>query len=262
MNSITKNALGVAIIIGILLFAIVALQYVDSYSKSIEPSSFRSFSVSGEGKSVAIPDIAEFSFSVITQGGTDIETLERENVEKTNAAIDFVKANGVEDKDIKTQNFRLEPRYQHFSCPRSFFEEAKPCPPSEIVGYTVAQSVLVKVRDFGTIGKILSGVVQEGANSVSQLAFTLDDRDAKETEARTEAIKKAQEKARAIAEAGGFKIGRLLSIQEGGSPVFPPYAYIESLDRGTGGGLSAPVPSIEPGSQEVKVNVVLRYEID
>lgn len=262
MNNLPKNALTISIIVGILVFSIAALQYVDSYSKSIEPSSFRSFQVSAEGKVVAIPDVAQFSFSVIIQGGTDIESLQNENIEKTNKAIDFVKTSGVEDKDIKTQDFRLNPDYQSFSCPRSFGGEVTPCPPPKIVGYTVTQTVLVKIRDFAMIGKILSGVVEEGANSVSQLSFTIDDRDAKESEARTEAIKKAQEKAEAIAEAGGFSIGRLLSIQEGSSPVFPRFAFAEALDSGIGGAVPAPAPTIEPGSQDVVVNVTLVYEID
>ena len=91
-------------------FAYAAIVYVQAYSKSIEPSSFRSFSVTGQGEVTAIPDVAQFSFSVITQGGVDIASLQETNVNKVNDAIAFVKSNGVEDKDIKTLNFSLELR--------------------------------------------------------------------------------------------------------------------------------------------------------
>ena len=51
------------------ILAISSLLFANIYSKSIEPSSYRSFSVSGEGKITAIPDVAQFTFSLITEGG-------------------------------------------------------------------------------------------------------------------------------------------------------------------------------------------------
>ncbi|MEK7510414.1 MAG: SIMPL domain-containing protein [Patescibacteria group bacterium] len=258
MNNTIKTALGVAIIMGIFLFGYAALQYVDSYSKSIQPSSFRSFSVTGEGKVVAIPDVAQFTLSVITQGGLNIEKLQRENVEKANGAIEFVKSKGVDPKDVKTITFQLEPRYQHFSCP----ERGGPCPPPEIVGYTIMQTVSVKIRDFTKIGEIFSGVVTKGANSVSQLSFTIDDPEEIQSEARTQAIQKAQEKAKSIAKAGDFRIGRLLSIQEGGYYPPPFYEYARGADLAPSLPQATKAPTIEPGSQEIKVNVTLVYEIE
>lgn len=262
LTQMKSFSLFVAVLV-LVAFAYAAIVYVQAYSKSIEPSSFRSFSVTAQGKVTAIPNVAQFSFGVITQGGVDIASLQKTNVEKVNDAIKFVKSNGVEDKDIKTLNFSLEPRYQFFSCPpRPFGSEVEPCPPSEIVGYTVRQTVQVKVRDFETIGDILSGVVENGANSVSQLSFTIDDPDAKQAEARNEAIQKARQKAKDIAKAGGFSVGRLLSLQEEG--FFPPPIFrFESAQAGIGGALdAAPAPTIEPGSQEVNVTVTLVYEID
>lgn len=238
-------------------FSLAALWYVRSYSLVIEPSSFRSFTVSGEGKAVAIPDIAEFSFSVLTQGGKDLGALQKENTVKMNRAIGVIKAAEVDDKDIKTQQYSVEPRYQYFSCRYdvSADSESKPCPPPEIVGYTVQQSVAVKVRDFEKVGNLLAEVVQSGANSVSQLSFTIDDRTEVTNQARAEAIAKAKEKAKSIAKAGGFRLGRLLSIEEGGG-YMPIYSFGMSPMEA-----KAPAPSIEPGSQEIQVSVTLKYEI-
>lgn len=254
MSNRIKNYLGVAAIIAMFMLAFAAWNYADSYSKSIQPSSFRSFSVSGEGKITTIPDVAQFTFSVITQGGKEIGKLQGENTEKVNKAIEFVKSNGVEAKDIKTQNYNLEPRYQYYSCPK----EGGPCPPPDIVGYTVTQTVLVKIRNFDKIGDILSGVIKNGANEVSQLSFTIDDPTKLEDQARAEAIEKAKEKAKSVAKAGGFRIGRLLSIEEGGyyPKAMPLYGLrTETVSAG------APAPTIEPGSQEVTINVTLKYEI-
>ncbi len=254
-----KNYLNIAIIIVLFIFAFSAMSYVNSYSKSIQPSSFRSFSASGEGKITAIPDIAQFTFSVITEGGKGIVELQKENTGKVNKIISFIKSSGVKDKDVKTQNYNLDPRYQYYSCPVKQ-DSVEPCPPAEIVGYTITQTVSVKIRNFEKIGDIMTGVVQNGANSVSQLSFAIDDPSFIQDKAREEAIGKAKARTELIARAGGFNVGKLLSIDENNYPV-PVYGY------GIGGGMEKSAvlsvsPQIEPGSQEITVNVVLRYEIE
>lgn len=253
-----KNYVGIAVIISLLLVGASAWSYAVSYSKQIQPGSFRNFSVSGEGKVVAVPDIAQFTFSVITEGGKNVADLQKQNTEKVNKAIEFVKKNGVGAKDVKTQQYSIEPKYQYHSCPR----DGGVCPPPSIVGYTVRQTVLVKARDFGKIGDLLSGVVQNGANSVSELQFTIDDPTEVQNEARAEAIKKAKEKAELIAEAGGFSLGQLLAIDESGAPYLMYERYSAMKTMGIGGGMDeAPSPTIEPGSQDVTISVTLRYEI-
>jgi uncharacterized protein YggE len=114
----------------------------------------------------------------------------------------------------------------------------------------------VKIRDFAKIGEVVSGVVGSGANSVSELSFAIDDPTAVQNQARGEAIDKARNKARAIAEAGDFSIGRLLSIDENAPGQPPVYGVGGAMDEKA---LSA--PTIEPGSQEVVVTVNLTYEI-
>ncbi|OGF81890.1 hypothetical protein A2930_00235 [Candidatus Giovannonibacteria bacterium RIFCSPLOWO2_01_FULL_45_34] len=278
MNEKLKGYLGWAGIafIGVLSFAV--LSYVQTYANSIEPGTYRSFSVSGEGKVVAVPDVAEFSFSVITQGGKDLGSLQKENTTKVNKVIEFIKSKGVAAKDIKTQNYSVEPRYTNYSCkPRPMMYElpgssglsgagtviAYPvdssCPPPDITGYTINQYVSVKVRDFTKTGELLSGVVTNGANSVSQLFFTIDDPTVLKNQARAEAIAKAQAEAKNTARAAGFRLGRLLSIDEGyGGPIY----YTKSMVAdGRGGGMPEAAPTIEPGSQDITVTVNLRYEI-
>lgn len=269
IKPIIKNLIGVSIIIVLLVFSYAAVVYVGTYSRSVEPGSYRSFSVAGEGKVVVVPDVASFTFSLITQGGKDLGKLQRENTERVNRASAFIKSEGIEDQDVKAENYSVEPRYQYFNCNPVILREsggegARPCPPPEIVGYTISKTVSVKVRekDFSKIGGLLSGVVSAGANSVSQLSFTVDDPTKLENEARGKAIAQAQEKAGMIAKAGGFGVGRLISIQEGGGYYPQPmYRALEAKVAFDGAGV-APTPAVEPGSQDVIVNVTLVYEIE
>lgn len=242
--------------VSLLLLAIAALSFVRTYSRVAEPASFRSFNVSGEGKAVGIPDIATFNFQVITEGGKDVAALQKENTDKVNAAIAYLKDQKVDEKDIKTQSYSLDPRYSYCSGNRA-------CPPPEITGFTIRQMVEVKVRDMGNVGKLMSGVISKGANSTNGPVFSIDDPTKVQNEARAEAIAKAKAKAEDLANAGGFKLGRLLSIEEGiSSAPQPLYAYgmggagvsMKSVDQA--------IPTIQPGSQDVNVTVSLKYEID
>jgi len=245
MDNRIKNTIGISVII-----ALLALVYgVMQYGKSIE--STRSFTSQGAGKVIAIPDIAQFAFGVVTEGGTDVSSLQNENSIKANSIIEFLKAQGIESKDIKTQSYSIEPRYQYFSCP---FDRVGVCPPAEIVGYIVQNSVYVKIRDFSKIGPILAGTVEKGANSVSQVSFTIDNILGLQQQAREEAIQKAKEEARRVAKAAGFRLGRLVSLNKGGFGILPVFQASEAKGDTT-------PPVLEPGSQEVTVTVTLTYEI-
>lgn len=255
MDIRVKNYLGWALILSVLIIAVSGIAYVKVYYKSIP--SMRTFSVSGEGEVVAVPDVAQFSFSLITQGGMDMTDLQEENSSKMNNAIDYLKSAGVDKKDIKTENYNLSPRYESDECPL-YVSYCRPSLNPKIVGYTITQSVGVKIRDFSKVGEILAGIAKEGVNSVSGISFDIDEPEELQNEARKKAVDQAQAKAKDIAKVAGFKVGRLVSINESNWQIYKE----SSMARGMGGAVDVAIaPSIEPGSQEVVANVTLVYEI-
>lgn len=242
----------------LLLFTIAVFWYVNAYSRSVVPE--RTFTVSGEGKAVAVPDIATLSIGVLTEGGKNLTDLQKQNTEKINRIISYLKEQGIDQKDIKTEYYNISPRYQSVPCPiysQTYPEIIRPCPSSqEITGYSISQTISVKVRNLSKAGDILAGAVDRGANTVYGPNFTIDDPIGFQNEAREEAIKQAREKAKSMAKAGKFRLGKLVSIQEGYSYPGPiAYSGIEVK--------TSPPASlvIEPGSQEVVINVTLTYEI-
>jgi len=268
MKDNIKNYLGWALVLLTLVLVFVSISYVSAYKRSIP--AMNTFGVSGEGKTVIVPDVAEFNFGVITEGGVEVTKLQADNTAKVNKAIGYLKVKKIASKDIQTIGYNVSPRYRNKFCEAQEIDSygpvaasRVPCPPEksvEIVGYTVTQTVSVKIRDFKIVGEVLTGVVESGANTVSQLNFTIDDPEAARADAREKAIKLAKDKARAIAGAAGFNIGRLVSIDEGG--YYPSPMYF-SKGAAMGGEMEVAVaPTIEPGSQEVVVTVNLRYEID
>lgn len=237
------------------LFIIAVFWYVNAYSRSVVPE--RTFTVSGEGKIVAVPDIAQLSIGVLTEGGKNLTDLQKQNSEKINKIISYLKEQGINEKDIKTEYYNISPRYQSTPCPvylQTYPEIIRPCSPGspEIIGYSISQNLSVKVRDLSKAGNILGGAVERGANTVYGPNFTIDDPVGLQNQAREEAFKQAREKAKTMAKAGGFRVGKLVSINEGFSG--PPIIYGLEAKGGAG-------PSIEPGSQEIIVIITLTYEI-
>ena len=233
--------------------------HMKTYARSVPP--VRTFTVQGEGKVIAIPDIALVSLSILTEGGKDLAALQKENTEKGNAIIAYLKESGVDKKDIQTQSYRISPRYQNYSCGGQLLGSAEPCPPSEIVGYAIFQEITVKVRDLSAAGSLVSGVVAQGANTVSGPDFTIDEPEMLQNEARAKAVASARVKAFAMAKAGGFRLGKPVSIYEGYATPFPVRYALDSKAEGMGGDMAFPAPAFEPGSEDISATVSVAYEI-
>lgn len=240
--SLLNIALAVAIIV--LLLTGNALW---RYGKSVFPA--RVINVSAEGKAVVSPDVVNLSFSIVSEG-KDPEKLQNDNNAKINAAINFVKEQGIDAKDIKTAGYNLVPRYEYDEKRRTSF----------ISGYTLTQTVLIKVRDLNRVAKILSGLPERGINQIGALSFDIDDPDKFLNKARQDAFEKALAKAKSMASQNGVRIRRVINFGEF-SGGFPPPIPLEAAALGRGGPAPVVQPSIEPGSQEVKVQVNVTYEI-
>lgn len=257
MSPSLKNLLALALVVSLAGFLYFGFSLTRTYDRSSEPTNFRSFTVQGDGKAVGVPDVASFTFQVITEGDEDLAKLQSDNATKMNAAIAFVTKQGIDKKDIATTGYSIQPRYENVICD---YRAGSTCPPAEIVGYTVQQTTHVKIRDFTLISPLLTGVVANGANSVTDIRFALDNPTSVENEARAEAIEKAKEKAKSIAEAGGFTLGRLLEISEGYISPSVSYRGGAMMDM-VGSKEAAVAPTIEAGSQEIQIQVYLKYEI-
>ncbi len=169
-------------------------------------------SVQGEGEVLAKPDIGTFSFSVRAEG-VDAAAAQEASAEDTNAILAFLDSEGVEEKDVKTQNYNLNPKYRYEErvCVSGSF-----CPPGERVidGYEVNQSVTVKVRDLDAAGDLISGVGERGATNISSLQFTIDDESTLEAEARAKAIADAKTKAKLLAKDLDVKLVKIAGFYE------------------------------------------------
>lgn len=216
-------------------------------------------SVSGMGEVFAVPDMATFSVTV-REEAKDVSTAQDAATKKSNAIFDYLKGAGVEEKDIKTTNYSVNPKYEYSQGVCTQYS----CPPSKqaLVGFEVYQTFEVKVKDPKKAGELLSGVGSKGASEVSGLSFTIEDEDQLKSDAREEAIEDAEAKAEELADQLGVKIVRVVGFNEneGGYPIY--YAKSMAMADGRGGASeAAPAPALPTGENKITSNVNITYEI-
>jgi uncharacterized protein YggE len=145
-------------------------------------------SVSGEGRVFTAPDIAELSFGVQTGRKATAKEALAMLKDRMNAAFDAVKKTGVEEKDIQTESFWLNPVYDWTQNQGQVFR-----------GFEASQSLRVKVRDLDKVSDVLEAATGAGANQAGGVNFTVDEPETKRAEAREKAIAQAKEKAQTMA---------------------------------------------------------------
>ena len=222
-------------------------------------------SVSGRGEVTRVPDVASFSFTVRTDK-KDPASAQDASAKITNAAIAYLKEQGVADTDIKTTGYVLSPRYKPTppstvimsGYDPSRAEESIPPSLEEVLGYTVDQTIDVKVRDIKKAGTLVAGVGQHGATSVSSLAFIVDDDTDAKMEARTKAVADAKKKAQQLAHTLGVRLVRLTSFwtDEQG-----PYRASKMVNPSIEGMSYETSPDFPIGENTVVSSVDLTYEI-
>ena len=166
-----------------------------------------------------------------------------------NAVMQFVSSQGIASSDIATTGYDLEPNYQYDrNSGRNF-----------ITGYTLTQTVEVKIKDLTKVAGVLGGLAPLGVNQIGGVNFTFQDQDTFIAAARSDAMNKAKQQAMAMASEAGASLGEVVTVSESSYIPFPqtPYAVSNAM-----GAVAAPVtPSIQPGSQDVTDSVTVTYEL-
>lgn len=253
-NGIRIALTGVLAILALFLLA-QTITIASNFGRPGNPAT-DTITVQGAGQATLPPDIARVSFSVQNTAVT-VADAQAETTKQANAALDFVKGQGIAEKDVKTLSYNISPQYSYPGpCPRTGF-----CPAStpKITGYQVSETVQVKVRDLSTVGAMLSGLGKLGVQNVNGPDFALDDSTAGYAAARADAIEKAKTQATILANQLGVRLGKIVNFSESsGGYAYPMYA---TLGKGGGMDASVPAPNVPVGENTYNANVSVTYEI-
>lgn len=233
----------------------------------------QSITVVGKAEEFVKPDTLQFNIS-LNEEGKDVGEASTKTAAKIKQAMDILKTNGVEEKNIKTTNYSVQDKYETVSEPCVYPSGVRavsvPCSNtnSRIVGSTVYQTLEVKIQDIEK-----NATTEQRSKLVGELAaaniktdgfsFTVFDLDEVKARVRAEAIKKAQADAKVLARSLDVDLKKLSGFSEGGE--YSPYAYGSARDmmsaKEVAAPQAAPVVQLPTGEQKVMINVSLTYLI-
>ncbi|MYD35583.1 MAG: DUF541 domain-containing protein, partial [Dehalococcoidia bacterium] len=164
--------------------------------------------VTGAGRVSVTPDIATLRIGVETHAETVGEAMS-EAATSMQAVIDSLTAAGVNEDDIQTLTFNVSTRYEWNDRQRR----------SEMVGFTVTNTVRATVRALDTIADVIDWTAQAGGDNarVDGLSFSVEDTEDAEREARQLAMEAAREQAGQLASLAGVELGEAFFVSESGA---------------------------------------------
>lgn len=203
--------------------------------------------VTGQGETTAVPDVAILSLGVEAKGDTVAEAQSQAAV-AMDKVMQALQDNGIDKKDIQTRQYSIYP------ITRWVEDEKK----EEIIGYRVTNIVVTKIRKVDKAGAVIDAVAQAGGDyiRIQGISFTVDDPTPYYEEARTKAVKDAENKAKQFANLTGVKLGKPTYISEGA-------VYLPSVNKAYERAVSLPATEtpISPGELKITTNVQIVYAI-
>ena len=160
-----------------------------------------------------------------------------------NGVFSAVKAAGIADRDMQTSNLTLNPAYTY---PKD--------QPARLTGYKASNQLTIRVRDLKNLGKTLDAVVKAGGNTINDVSFDIDKPEPLQNEARVAAIKDAADKAELYAKAVGYRVKRIVTVNESGGYAPRPVAMARMVQSDA----STPVAS---GELTINADVNVTFEL-
>lgn len=245
-NRTMKFAAGSALVAGLLALVAGCTQKTPQVNINQADSTASGITVVGTGEISGTPDTLTVSLGVSLKR-PKVDAAITDAAARARKVIDALKAAGVADRDIQTQQYSVSPEYRYDSGPN-------PIPD----GFRVSNMVVARLRDLGSAGKVLDAAAAAGGDDtvIQGVSFTLDDDADALAKARAAAMDDAKLRATQFAKAGGASVGRVESIREESSsqPVQVPMAEArQAADSAT---------PIQAGEVTTRVQVTVRYTLD
>ena len=201
--------------------------------------------VSGEGKVKVIPDQATIAVTVETKGN-NAKDVKKQNDEKIDAVLKFIKKMNLAPADYKTQRVSLNPQYD--------YEKKKH-------SYNATQTIEILLRDLSKYDELMEGLVNEGINRIDNVTFQSSKLAQYQSEARKLAMKEAKLKAEDYVSVLGQKVGRAMTISDNSQTYYPQpmYAAMKTMERSDA---DAPRETLAVGEINITANVTVSFILE
>ncbi|MET3028645.1 SIMPL domain-containing protein [Flavobacterium sp. UW10123] len=201
--------------------------------------------VNGEGKVKVAPDQVCISASVETKGN-NAKDVKKQNDEKMDAVLKFIKKMNIPTADFKTKQVALNPQYD--------YEKKK-------TSYNATQTVEIVVKDLSKYDELMEGLVQQGINRIDRVSFESSKLTQYESEARKLAMKDAKTKAEEYVSVLGQKVGKAFTISDNSQIYRPQPMYMKAMamDSMAAGAANE---TLAIGEIEITANVSVSFVLD
>ena len=134
--------------------------------------------------------------------------------------------------------------------------------PDRINGYEATADVTVRVRDLALLSRAVEAAVNSSPDTFSDVDFFIDDTLKAREQTRKAAIADALSKARIYSEGAGYRLGRLLQVEEGGSNIIAQSGNrAMRADIVVTGSSGVTPPPITPEAQLYTAEVTVIFEV-
>lgn len=212
-----------------------------------QPASARqTFNLSAYGEVRVAPDMATINLGVTTEAPTAAQAM-AQNATRMSQVIAALRAQGIAERDIQTSSLNLNPQYTY-----------RDNQPPVLRGYQAQNQVTIRVMDIARLGQALDAVVAAGSNQINGIGFGLQNPAMAENQARREAVRMLQDKARLYAEATGMSLVGLVNLSEGGGYAPPPPVPMPMFARAE---MAQADTQVQGGELAVRIDINGGFEV-
>jgi uncharacterized protein YggE len=172
-------------------------------------------SVSGSAEIKVVPDEIYLNVGVETRD-KDLQEAKQQNDSRISDALAFLKKEKLKDTNVKTDYINIQPVYHENN---GAFIGSSSGAISGVLNttpayYIVRKTIGIKITEIAKFDEILSGLIASGVNDVQGVDFRTSQLRKYRDEARANAVKATREKAQAMADNLGVKLGKANNISE------------------------------------------------
>ena len=189
------------------LFTVIFAAALPARADDAKPAPEARIIVIGEGSVSAAPDHARITSGVTTRAKTAKEASDA-NAKAMAAILAALQSAGIEQKDIQTSRFSVQPVY---TSPGPNMEQ-------RLTGFSVSNQVSVTIRQIDKVGDILDRLVTAGATDAGNVEFLHAEQSKTLDRAREAAMVDARRKAELYAHAAGLTLGSVAWVTEDSPP--------------------------------------------
>lgn len=169
----------------------------------------RSISVTGDAEVRVVPDQVQISMTAEDRGRDLMETKAQNDKTVTELVAYATKTLGIEARHVQTDFVSIDPTYRncHYDD-----EMSGKCSPLEITYYNVRKGIQICLKDLTKYEELVTKALQLGVKRIDNIQFVTTELRKHRDKARDMAAEASREKAAAVAEKLGMKLGKPVNI--------------------------------------------------